>query len=283
MRDVFVPFCNDRMFCSVLMRNPDLARELLELILEVKIEPVECINAQQVLNYSTDRKSVRLDVFLKDVQRIAYDLEMETGKNPARLKILPVRSRLYAGALDMELYPSGADYKDVQPAYVIFLCLHDPFGRGLAKYSCSVTCAQDHSAGVQNGLTYVYLNCNADIWNISDELCSVLSYIRDGIICENELVKRIDSVVRQYNEDCEWRRWFMTFEQKLNERFEDGRDQERKMAITAMIENGFDDRMIMSVFKTVTAEDIAVIRRLMEQAFPQTNTEPNRQNESILS
>ncbi len=75
----------------------------------------------------------------------------------------------------------------------------------------------------------------------------------------------------------------MTFEQKLNERFEDGRDQERKMAITAMIENGFDDRMIMSVFKTVTAEDIAVIRRLMEQAFPQTNTEPNRQNESILS
>lgn len=72
MRDVFVPFCNDRMFCSVLMLNPELARELLELILEVKIELVECINAQQVLNYSTDRKSVRLDVFLKDGQKITY-------------------------------------------------------------------------------------------------------------------------------------------------------------------------------------------------------------------
>ena len=278
MRDVFVPFCNDRMFCSVLLRNPELARELLELILEVKIELVECINAQQILNYSTDRKSVRLDVFLKDGQKIAYDLEMETSKNPARLKILPVRSRLYAGALDMEMYPAGANYNDVKPAYVIFLCLHDPFGRGLAKYSCCVTCAQDHSAGVQNGLTYVYLNCNADIWNTSDELRSVLSYIRDGIICENELVKRIDSVVKQYNEDNEWGRWYMTLEQKLNERFEDGRDlgiklgieeginQERTKTIISMIENGFNDSMIMSVFRTVSPEDIAVIRRQMTQA-----------------
>ena len=70
----------------------------------------------------------------------------------------------------------------------------------------------------------------------------------------------------------------MTFEQKLNERFEDGRDQgieegreegrdqERKETITSMIKNGFSDRMIMSVFETVTAEDIAVIRRQMTQA-----------------
>ena len=66
----------------------------------------------------------------------------------------------------------------------------------------------------------------------------------------------------------------MTFEQKLNERFEDGRDQgreegrdqERTTAIIAMIENGFNDSMIMSVFKTVSTEDIAVIRRQMAQA-----------------
>ncbi len=70
----------------------------------------------------------------------------------------------------------------------------------------------------------------------------------------------------------------MTLEQKLNERFEDGRDlgiklgieeginQERTKTITAMIENGFNDSMIMSVFRTVSPEDIAVIRRQMTQA-----------------
>ena len=70
----------------------------------------------------------------------------------------------------------------------------------------------------------------------------------------------------------------MTLEQKLNERFEDGRDlgieqgieegrnQERTKRITSMIENGFNERQIMSVYKTVTAEDLAVIHRQMTQA-----------------
>ena len=66
----------------------------------------------------------------------------------------------------------------------------------------------------------------------------------------------------------------MTFEQKLNERFEDGRyqgieegiDQERSKTITKMIKKGFNDRMIMSFYETLTAEDIAVIRRQMAQA-----------------
>ena len=66
----------------------------------------------------------------------------------------------------------------------------------------------------------------------------------------------------------------MTLEQKFNEHFEDGRDlgreegrdQERKETITSMIENGFNEEQIMSVFKTITVEDIAVIRRQMAQA-----------------
>ena len=66
----------------------------------------------------------------------------------------------------------------------------------------------------------------------------------------------------------------MTLEQKLNEHFEngrdlgreEGRDQERKETITSMIKNGFNEEQIMSVFKTITVEDIAVIRRQMAQA-----------------
>ena len=58
----------------------------------------------------------------------------------------------------------------------------------------------------------------------------------------------------------------MTFEQKLNERFEDGRDQERTTTITKMIKKGLSDRMILSFYDTLTAEDIAAIRRQMTQA-----------------
>ena len=53
----------------------------------------------------------------------------------------------------------------------------------------------------------------------------------------------------------------MTFEQLLNDRFEEGRDKERTETIASMIMNGFDDNQIMSVFKNVSLDDIAAIRR----------------------
>ena len=56
-------------------------------------------------------------------------------------------------------------------------------------------------------------------------------------------------------------KWFVTFEQLLNDRFEEGRDKERTETIASMIMNGFDDNQIMSVFKNVSLDDIAAIRR----------------------
>jgi len=53
----------------------------------------------------------------------------------------------------------------------------------------------------------------------------------------------------------------VTFEQLLNDRFEEGRDKERTETIASMIMNGFDDNQIMSVFKNVSLDDIAAIRR----------------------
>ena len=41
------PFTNDYMFCYVLSSNPDLAKELLELILDIQIDHVEVIEAQK--------------------------------------------------------------------------------------------------------------------------------------------------------------------------------------------------------------------------------------------
>ena len=290
MYEKFIPFSNDRMFCSILAENPDIAREMLEVILEVRIDCVECINAQKILNYSVDRKSLRLDVFLKDGQKVCYDFEMETSQSQRRLKLLPIRSRLYGGAIDMEEYPIGTKYTEVRPTYVIFICLHDPFGFGLAKYDSKTICTQNNTADVQNGITYVYLNCSAKTWNVSDELHSLLSYIQGRNICETGLTKRIDTLVTERNNDKEWRRWFVTFEEKLNERFEEGFDEgdehglkrgielgrtqgiergrqlERTNTIVSMIENGCDDRFILSVFKTINSEDIAAIRQQMIQA-----------------
>ena len=92
-----------------------------------------------------------------------------------------------------------------------------------------------------------------------------MSYINDRRRCDTELTKRIDAAVRRFNEDKEWRRWFVTFEQQLKEeRYYaelEGIEKNRTQMIESMIRYGLDDSAISAIVKTMTADEIAAIRK----------------------
>lgn len=51
-------FTNNFVFCKVLENNLDLCRELLELILKVKIKKVELADKEKVLDITPDGKEL---------------------------------------------------------------------------------------------------------------------------------------------------------------------------------------------------------------------------------
>ena len=55
-------FTNNFIFCKVLENNLDLCKELLELILKVKIKKVVLADKEKTLDVTPDGKSVRFDV-----------------------------------------------------------------------------------------------------------------------------------------------------------------------------------------------------------------------------
>lgn len=260
-----------------MANNADIAKAVLETILDIKIDHVECVNAQKILNYTFDEKYVRLDVYLRDGSGISYDLEMETAGSHSRLRLLPIRSRLYGSMLDAEEYPEGTDYQNIRGMYVIWICLNDPFGYGLAKYTVKPVCIENHNVPANTGVTHIYLNCKPTICNVSDELMGLLSYIQDRHNCETALVQRIDQLVVKINQDKDWRNWVMTLERKLNdermfsriegreEGLEEGREEGREERETELIESmvlhGLDDTLIVSIAKDVAPERVAMIRR----------------------
>ena len=69
---------DDVMFSTVLAAKPDLAKGILEIVLDISIDHVVCVNAQKILNYSLDSKYVRFDVFTKDESGIVNDVEIQT-------------------------------------------------------------------------------------------------------------------------------------------------------------------------------------------------------------
>ncbi|MBR0099595.1 MAG: PD-(D/E)XK nuclease family transposase, partial [Treponema sp.] len=87
-------FADNFLFCKILESEPELCRELIELLLHIKIDHLEQPQSEKTVQESFDAKSVRFDVYTKDDRRI-FDLEMQTTDT----KNLPKRARYYQSAI----------------------------------------------------------------------------------------------------------------------------------------------------------------------------------------
>ena len=67
-------FADDFMFCKILTSQPDLCKELLELILEIKIRKIEFPEAQKDIKHTYNGRSIRLDVYVEDDHNTIYDM-----------------------------------------------------------------------------------------------------------------------------------------------------------------------------------------------------------------
>ncbi len=85
---------NDFMFSKV-MRDKEICRETLEILLNKKIGDVTYIDNQKTIDINYDEKSVRLDVYVENENRI-YNIEMQVVNK----KDLAKRSRYYQGMLE---------------------------------------------------------------------------------------------------------------------------------------------------------------------------------------
>ena len=56
-------FTDDFMFCNVLERNPDLCKEITEVILGQKIKEIVKIDQQHAIRSTPDGHGVRFDVY----------------------------------------------------------------------------------------------------------------------------------------------------------------------------------------------------------------------------
>ena len=198
---------------------------------------------------------------------------METTGDTKKLKFLPRRSRYYAGAIDTGEYPEGTEFQDIKDTYIIFICLHDPFKPfGLAKYTCRVKCEENEDVNVDDGVTYIYLNCSAINKNVSNELAKLLDFVAGRDAGENALTQRINDAVIRINDDPEWRRWAVTFEQKLREARAEGREEgileERKASVVtlynALLQNlGSHEKALHAAMAAYPDSDV---KQILEEA-----------------
>ncbi len=235
---------DDFLFAKV-MSNKELCKELLEIILNVKITDIVYLEKQKAIDISADGKSVRLDVYVADESHTIYDVEMQV-KNRHNL---PKRSRFYQSMIDMEWLEKGEDYNELKQSYIIFICTFDPFGMGRHIYTFKNCCEEQKDLALQDGTTKIFLNANGTMDDVSEELHAFLNYLI-GEKSADEFVEKVDEAVIRARKNMEWRREYMTLELKYREILEDGREEGREEGIKSLVktcrELGVSDEYILN-------------------------------------
>lgn len=204
-------FADNFLFCKILEDDPELCRQLLELLLHIKIDRLEPPQSERTMQETPEAKAVRFDVYAKDGSRI-FDIEMQTTD----AKNLPERARYYQSIIDMDSLSRGENYVRLKDSYVIFLCLRDVFGKGLPMYFFENACREDGTLKLGDRAYKVFFNA-ANCDRLDDSKArDFFRYLR-GDRADTALSKRIAQKVAFAKRNMSWRRQYMTWQQTIDE------------------------------------------------------------------
>ena len=276
-RDRFadIDITNDFMFAYV-MRDEKICADTLRCLLpELNITYVEYKTEdgsalpesaiQYTMLNALGKHSIRMDVYVDDGTRV-YNMEMQTV-DPGNLA---KRTRFYSATIDANQLERGADYNELKPAYVIFICKFDPFGEGLFRYSFENTCRELPGLSLEDGSHKIFFNTAGSKGDITPELRQLLEYMNDARSfpaesARNPLIDSISKAVGMAVQDDDWRRSYMTFELKQLDARNAGRKEGRA--------EGCFDTIIASARNLIAALNITVSQALDYLGVPKAEQE----------
>ena len=209
---------NNFIFYKVMRHNPDVCKELLEILLEFKIDHIE-MKQEEEIEIDYGKKGIRLDVYAFGSTK-AFNLEMQASDTDE----LPERARYYQSALDLDDLNSGTDYRELKTSYIIFICVPDIFGKGLGKYTFENTCIENSEIKL-NDRAYKYFFIAKNYDKILNE--EQKAFLR--LVTSNEstslFADKLSQLVDNAKQNTQWRKQFMDFQHYMSQSFREGKEE----------------------------------------------------------
>lgn len=214
-------------------------------VIKDKKNDIVYLEEEKTINIGYAAKSIRLDVYVEDGNRV-FNLEMQATAK----KELPYRSRYYQGMIDLNSIEKGASYKKLKESYVIFICTFDPFGKGLAQYTFENLCEEDSCIRLNDGTKKIFFNATDYDKAKDEDVREFLRYV-NGEKSDNPFVQILDDKVVKVKSSKEWRREYMT----LLMREQDIEDETREKDIKICVE----------MLKSLQISNQIIVEQLMEK------------------
>ena len=161
---------------STIAQDAESCQMIVQMALSRKIPKVK-VHTEHAVLYSSDYKSIRLDVYGTDELDVFYDIEAQ-NQNEGNL---PKRSRYYQAKLDVASLKPGQDFNDLKPLYIIFICTFDPFGKGFYRYTFEPRCKEKPDMILEDETCRIFLNTKGkNDKNVPKELVDFLHYMENS-------------------------------------------------------------------------------------------------------
>ena len=234
-------FTDDFIFSRV-MHDEHICRQVVELLLGVRIGEIRYLSAQDEHKTDPDSMRIIMDVFLRDENRI-INVEVQTGHK----KELPKRSRYYQSVADVSTTSTGTKYRDLPENILIFICTFDPFNRNYPRYTFQYICNEDKRIKLKDGSLRIFLNTKATkLSTLDQKLQEFYHYLRDGV-ADSTLTQEISSKITTLKNNSIERRYYMTLALKMAEieydAYEEGFDKGRKDGLKTGLQQGIEQGM----------------------------------------
>ena len=223
IRDNFV-------FGKTMEIYPDLCRQLLELILDIKIKEITYPEREKTIEARIDGKGIRLDVYVEEKgTNRSFDVEMQIANSDN----IDKRMRYYQGLIDMDKLKRGQHYSKLGKSVIIFICPFDRFEYGLHFYSFSERCDQNPNIKLKHGATKIFLSTKGTVDDVSPDILAFLNYVDSGIV-SGKFVEELDVAVDSVKSNEKVRHDFMTLQMALLEEQMTGEERGRIKGIESV-------------------------------------------------
>ena len=235
---------DDYIFCKV-MQNESICRQMLELLLNIKIDRLEYVHNQYAIAPDHGSHSIRLDVYVRDSNKI-YDIEIQTTDKHN----LEKRVRYYQALMDIDQLERSMDYRHLKESYVIFICTFDPFNHDSLIYTVKQNFLERPDKSYDDNTRKVFYNLNASELKREDSrLGTFLRYLITNDP-EDVFTKQISKEVESVKHSTKWRKEYMTVGEWIREEVE----KEVAIEVDKRVATEVDKRVATEVDKRVANE-----------------------------
>ena len=240
---------DDYMFKLVMSR-----KRICKKILKIKIHDIKYLEEEKTITATYHSKGVRLDVYVEDEKHTVYNVEMQVRKltDAALFK----RPRYYQLMIDVDLLTTGAEYAELNDTYIIFICPFAILDEHRHIYTFRNYCTEDKNILMPDGSTKVFLSTKGDMDDVTPDVKAFLDYV-DGIISNDEFVQELDQEIKDVKAIERERRSYMTYEMKMREEHNIGREEGRAEGRAEAVHEGMQN-VVATVRDLNLDKDVAV-------------------------